>query len=370
MGYLEAEKRLSGVIESMRFPLIYLVVIAHMVPFDTPQVILSWNSHDIYILISEMISHNLSRLSVRCYFLISGYYLFKKLAVFSHAAYTAQLKKKIRTLLIPYLLWNLILVGAIWAKYLLFAKLGLDTVNSETEYAGIRAHSWYAILWEMPINFPLWYMRDLICMTLIAPLFYYGFSYLKGWGLMALALFYLLVHYTGITGFSSTAIMFFGAGAYFAMYRQNLLTVTAPFKKISIVLALVLLLVSTWMNGSLYHEYIVRVFILVGVIAVINLFDMLNNSERIRTTLSKLAPYTFFIYVAHEVYIINWLKGGWTRLSINAFGWGKLLGYFMVPGICILICIGLYYVIKVISPRLLSILTGGRMSRFVYKEGR
>ncbi|TYR36528.1 acyltransferase [Sphingobacterium phlebotomi] len=368
MEYLQAEKRLSGVIESMRFPLIYLVVIAHMVSFDTPTVTLSWNSEDIYTLISEMISHNLARLSVRCYFLISGYYLFKKLVEWNSSVYVGQLKKKIRTLLIPYVLWNLILVGVIFAKHYIFLKFGLSVINSEAEYATIRDNSWYQLLWGMPINFPLWYMRDLICMTLVAPLFYYGFKYLKHYGLILSVVFYLGVHNTGVTGFSSTAILFFGAGAYFAMYKQNLLLIMAPFKNISMVLALVLLLISTLMNGKTYHEYIVRAFILVGVVGVINLFDYLNNNERLRTTLAKLAPTSFFIYVAHEVYIINWLKGAWTRLPIYDFGWGKLIGYFMVPCLCVLVCIGLYYLIKVISPKLLALLTGGRMSRFTYKE--
>jgi len=370
MEYLQAEKRLSGVIESMRFPLIYLVVIAHMVSFETPRVTLSWNSHDIYTFISEMISHNLARLSVRCYFLISGYYLFKKLVELNCSVYVGQLKKKIRTLLIPYVLWNLILIAALISKYYLFQRLELNSTNSQAEYETIVNNSWYQLLWGMPINFPLWYMRDLICMTLIAPLFYFWFRYLKGYGLVLLVIFYLTIHNTGIPGFSSTAMMFFGAGAYYAMHKQNLLLVTAPFKKTSMALTLVLLLIATLMNGTTSHEYIVRMFILVGVVAVINLFDDLNDKERWRNTLDKLAPYSFFIYVSHEVYIINWLKGAWTKLPIYEFGWGKLIGYFVVPCLCMLACIGLYYLIKVLNPRLLALLTGGRMSRFVYKEGR
>lgn len=370
MEYLQAEKRLSGVIESMRFPLIYLVVIAHMVSFDTPTVTLSWNSHAIYTFISEMISHNLARLAVRCYFLISGYYLFAKLVEWNSAVYVGQLKKKIRTLVIPYVLWNLILIAAIISKYYVFQTMGLDLTNSQAEYEAIGSNAWYQLLWEIPINFPLWYMRDLMCMTLIAPLFYYGFKYLKHYGLILLTVFYLGVHNTGIAGFSSTAILFFGAGAYFAMHKRNLLLVITPFKKISMVLALVLLFVSTLMNGTTYHEYIVRVFIMVGVVAVIALFDDLNNKERLRNTLAKLAPTSFFIYVAHEIYIINWLKGAWTKLPIYEFGWGKLIGYFVVPCLCILVCIGMYYLIKAFNPRLMALLTGGRMSRFVYKEGK
>ena len=366
--YLQAEKRLSDVIESMRFPLTYLVIIAHTIPNELPSVTLSWSSNDIYTLISEMLSHNLAKLSVRCYFLISGYYLFKKLVEWNNSVFTTQLRKKIWTLLMPYVLWNLIFVGATLGKFCLFKILGLNLANSEMEYDTLRSLSSYDILWGMPINFPLWYMRDLLCMTLIAPLFYFWFKYFRIYGLLLLGIFYLTVHETGIPGFSSTAVMFFGAGAYFAINKKNLLLITAPYKKLSIALATIFLLVSTMMNGTEYHEYVRRFFILVGVVAIINLFDALNNREDWRTTLAKLAPTSFFIYVSHDIYIIKWVKGAWSRLPIAELEWAQLIGYFIIPCLCILVCMGLYHCLKVISPRLLALLTGGRMTRFVYKD--
>lgn len=367
MEYLQAEKRLSDVIESMRFPLIYLVVIAHMVPFDTPRVILSWDDQAIYTLISEMISHNLVKLSVRCYFLISGYYLFKKLTTWDTLTYVRQLQNKLRTLVIPYILWNMILIGAVYAKFYFFKTVGISSANSETELMAITNQSWYELLWGMPVNFPLWYMRDLICMTLLAPLFYYWFYCFRRLGLILLVVFYLLVHHTGIAGLSSTAFMFFGAGAFFAINKQNLLLVIGPVKKGCIVLACLFLIIATMMNGTTYHEYISRIFILVGVVAVISLFDQINNRVRLQRRLAKLAPMTFFIYVSHEVYIINLLKGAWTKVCHTASGWGKLMGYFIVPCLCILVCMGLYYLIKISSPRFLNLLTGGRMTIFKYK---
>lgn len=365
MNITETEKRLSNVLESMRFPLIFLVVIAHMVPFDSPQVRLSWDSHDIYTLVSEMISHNLARLSVRCYFLISGYYVFKKMVEWGEGFYTAQLQKKVRTLLIPYLLWNAILMLAITVKHHTFIQLGL---RGDEGYTYVSESSWYILFWGGPINFPLWYLRDLICMTLLIPLFYYWFRYTKIYGLILLILLYVGVIELRIPGLSTTAFMFFGAGAYFAMYKKDLLRFCAQIRFPSIVLALILLGIATAYNGTAYHEHIVRLFILVGVVAVINVFDMLNDHKGIQRRLVALAPTTFFIYVVHEIYIINWLKGGWARLPIAESGWGKLLGYFVVPCLCIAVCIGLYYLLKRFLPEFLRMATGGRMSHYVFKE--
>lgn len=361
---LASEKRLSGVLESMRFPLIFLVVIAHMVPFDSPQIRLSWDSQHIYTLVSEMISHNLARLSVRCYFLISGYYVFKKMVECGQGFYILQLQKKARTLLVPYLFWNAILILAITVKHHVFIQLGL---GGDEGYTYISKTSWYVLFWDTPINFPLWYLRDLMCMTLLIPLFYYWFRYTKIYGLLALIPLYLGVIELRIPGLSTTAFMFFGAGAYFAMYKKDLLYFCKQVRQPSIALALIMLGIATAYNGTAYHEHIVRLFILIGIVAMINIFDMLNNHKAVQRRLVALAPTTFFIYVAHEIYIINWLKGGWTRLPIAESGWGKLLGYFVVPCLCIAVCIGLYHLLKRFLPHFLRIATGGRMSHYVFK---
>lgn len=358
--------RLSNVIETMRFPLVVLVVIAHLVPFSTPRVVFPSDGESLYTFISEMFSHNLARLPVRCYFLISGYYLFKKFEDFNFTKFSSQiLLKRVRTLLIPYLLWNVIMILAILLKNSLFAKIGL---NTDDGIHMIKNSSLYDFFWGMPVNFPLWYMRDLMVMTLLAPLFFYFFKLTKYFGVILLLIIYLFVVESSIPGLSTTAITFFGIGGYLAIYGKNLLDSPLLIRRLSIVVAAVLLIVSTFMNGTLYHEYIVRLFIVVGVIGIINLFDFLNNYENIRLILVKFAPTSFFIYVIHEIYIINWLKGGWSKLPIYEMAWGKLLGYFIVPIICLSICIFIYSLLKKFVPKVLYVLTGGRMVSFKEKN--
>ena len=358
-----SEKRLSSVLESMRFPLIFLVVIAHMVPFDSPRVTLSWHAQDIYTLISEMISHNLARLSVRCYFLISGYYVFKKMIQWE-GFYTSQLKKKISTLLIPYLFWNVLLVIAVVLKHHLFLRMGW---GPDEGYPFISTASLYTLLWGGPANFPLWYLRDLLCMILLIPFFYYWFHFTKVYGLLLFMGCYLGLIESHIPGFSTTAFTFFGAGAYLAMFNKDLLALCQRFCLPSLIMAVILLGLATAFNGTAHHEYIVRLFILVGVVGIINVFDLLQHNPRVQSMLRMLAPSSFFIYVVHEIYIINWLKGAWAKLTAGSSAWLQVAGYFLVPCLCLIVCLGLFRLVKRTSPGLLGLLTGGRINPYVFK---
>ena len=77
------------------------------------------------------------------------------------------------------------------------------------------------LFWHTPVNYPLWFLRDLICMSALSPLFYAFFKYLKIYGLLILLALYLSVWETNIAGLSMTAIMFFGAGSYMGIYKKE-----------------------------------------------------------------------------------------------------------------------------------------------------
>src|SRR5699024_5552578 len=127
---------------------------------------------------------------------------------------TGQLTKKWRTLLLPYIIWNSVLILAIFFKHHLFVKIGL---GPDEGYEVLQNSSVYQLFWGMPINFPLWYIRDLMCMMLLSPLFFVFFKYTKHFGMIILALLYFFVIESRIPGLSTTAFFFFGLGSYLAL---------------------------------------------------------------------------------------------------------------------------------------------------------
>lgn len=351
-----SERRFSQTVEMMRFPLIVLVVVAHMVPFATPQVQLTINIDDIYVFLSELFSHNLAKISVRCYFLISGYFFFKFLENWDWGVFQEKLRKKVRTLFIPYVIWNAVLLIAIVVKHHAFDLVGLGKDEGWYMLKSTTLYDWF---WGMPVNFPLWYMRDLIVMVIMAPLFFWFFKYTKFFGLLILGGLYLSLIEFNVPGISTTALFFFGAGSYLAINNIDIISLFVKYWVGIAAVTVLALLVATFNNGTAIHEPILRIFIILGVITTVSLFDYLTKFEGLKKVFFKLAPTTFFIYVVHEIYIINWLKGALQRIAPE--GWERLVGYFIVPWICITICIGLFYLIRRLFPGLMNIALGGRV---------
>lgn len=351
----QLERRDSDLIGAMRFPLIVLVLFVHILPFEEKPIVISLDFHNTYVFVSEFISHNLGRLAVPCFFLFSGFLFFNRNTSMSHDDfYFGQIKKKAVTLLIPYFLWNLLAIIAFIIRNRVFAITGIESATT------IRSYSSYELFWSMPINFPLWYLRDLICMTLLTPIFYTLFQYLKIIGLLILLLLYIGFVESPVPGLSSTALFFFGAGAYLRLNNKSLLGISNQIKNIAYVSSILFLVISIRLNGTSYHEYFIRLFIIIGVIASINLTGEIIKNKKIKERCLKLAPPVFFIYAVHEIYIINWLKGSFYRLPIAFTDWGSLLGYFLIPIVCTFICLSLYYIIKMLFPKMLEFSVGGR----------
>jgi hypothetical protein len=222
--------------------------------------------------------------------------------------------------------------------------------------------SWYELLWSMPVNYPLWYLRDLICMMVLTPFFFFLFRYTKIYGLLLLMVFYLSNCGINIPGFSSTAFFFFGSGVYMALNKKNILVIFSKFWKPLAFVSLLFLCYATYYNGTVYHVYIVRVFVILGIPAAINMMDkILLRHEQWKKILCRLSITTFFIYAIHEIYIINWLKGSFYGAGLAPDTWGGVLGYLLIPFICVFVCLALYFILDKTSPRLLSVLTGNRI---------
>lgn len=94
----------SKVLDWLRFPMILLVVYIHYYGDNIPQT--SIVGCCIYDSIRITISHVISRAAVPIFFLISGYYFFYNTDSFNYKIYIKKLRKRVNTILIPYLIWN------------------------------------------------------------------------------------------------------------------------------------------------------------------------------------------------------------------------------------------------------------------------
>ena len=97
------------VFDWLRFPLIVGVVFIHCFgkPFDFDAIdFANLSAMDYYNLFRVAISRVLTHICVPVFYLISGYLFFIRLEKWDNSVYLNKLKKRSKSLLIPFLIWN------------------------------------------------------------------------------------------------------------------------------------------------------------------------------------------------------------------------------------------------------------------------
>ena len=108
---MDSVKLQSATIDLLRFPLAIMVIFIHMNPevsnlFDADFSLIS--GHGIYNVTGVLLSHVLTHIAVPTFYLISGFLFFINFQKWSWEGYKKKLSSRIKTLLVPYLLWNAI----------------------------------------------------------------------------------------------------------------------------------------------------------------------------------------------------------------------------------------------------------------------
>lgn len=216
------------------------------------------------------------------------------------------------------------------------------------------------IFWEGPINYPLWYLRDLIVIIIVSPILFYFLKYTNYLGLICIYIIYLFYHSVIFPGLSMKSIFYFSVGIYLATRQIDFLAVTSKSKSLIYIISTILLLYCVLSNDSPYRELYSRLFLPLDVMSMVNIFTSHYKYEKVRHILLKLSSSTFFIYAIHEIFIINWIKGFIYRYEILSTGIGKIITYFIGPILCVAICLLLFQLMLEYFPKTLYILTGQR----------
>ena len=154
-------------------------------------------------------------------------------------SYFNKLRKRVKTLVIPYIFWNLLVV----LFYLIVPRI-LGGFNPENQINNIS--DVFKAFWcypYTPINYPLWYMRDLIVLVLLSPLIYLLIKYLKFIPILIFGIVYFASIKLDVVRFDllSQTLFFFPLGAYFAIEKRNILKCCRSLSFYPIVLYFILI---------------------------------------------------------------------------------------------------------------------------------
>ena len=373
---MTTEELQSQTIRWLRFPLAVAVVYTHAILPEELQIDL-WQTNykalsgwDVINIIRVFFTEVFVRVARPCFFMISGFLFYSKIEKWGKQVYIDKIKRRIKTLLIPYLLWNLIAV--IIAAFFLFIRndSSLVTFWNDLWNNGILKVFWnyrsnsygvtqfgFHLQFYYPYNAPLWFIRDLIMMVFLSPAIYYFLKYTKIIGIIILGIFFSTEIWIYTPGFSINAFFFFGLGAYFSIHGKNMIIELRKRTILWLLLATVSLILSIY-NQSVFFQ----LYIIFGSITIINIASYVLECGRLSTVnkyILSLSKTSFFIFATHIIFL--YYSSKLINIIIRSDSvFFLMVKYLTAPIFYVGICVGLYYVVNKIAPKVLKVLTGSR----------
>jgi surface polysaccharide O-acyltransferase-like enzyme len=311
------------VIRQLRLPMIVLVTFAHSyggVEEGFSLLTSEWNTYEFLRL---LISQTLVKVAMPVFFIMSGYLFFANVDVWNFKVYKTKIWRRIKTLLIPYLIWNLLMAIKLktfsWSMFWAY-----------WEPAGVQI-DWFGQeqLMTAPANMPLWFLRDLMVVSLLTPIIYIILRKLGLWLMGLLTVLYLSGIYAFIPGLSAYAVYFFTFGAFLSIRKMDLVAslkrVEIPAYVLSVLFAISMLLSY---NTSVFSS-LMLCFRLTGAIAVFCIASRFLSSADRRLP-SLVCDSAYFIYLAHYVFFFSFIDTVFFAIfatSIPALS----LHYLLVP---------------------------------------
>lgn len=345
----------SRVIEWLRFPLAAAVVLLHAGERAVGGVYDADFSGTLRIVLSQ----GICRIAVPVFFFFSGFLFFTGLKTWDKQVWTNKMKKRVRTLLLPYILWNIMALLAGFAYGWLRSRVNPEVVPLSL-LETLQRNGWLNIFWastfSCPIDYPLWFIRDLILYVAVTPVVFFLVRKCGIWGVAALFIAF------GLTGSRDLeGLFFFILGAYFQLSGTDFLQVFDRFKWPAYLLSLVgiVLIAYTWYTPEVF-KYVKYLFVFFGTVSVINLTDALVEHGR-----EKAHPFltasSFFVFASHGILILHDFAQYITMriLPFDSVA-GKCASLFVQAALAIGICLGLYALMKKWTPKFLGVLTGDR----------
>ena len=266
-----------------------------------------------------------------------------------------------RTLVIPYFLWNLLALVFWGAKDYLVSLLG-HSVNTPFHFAWSELPN---LFWFDCVNYSMWFVRDLIVLTLFAPVIYLLLRVTRGYFVLGLFILCLFVDASfHILGCGLRSFLFFSLGALVAMKSWDPIAKLKPLRVPSYVLWLVTTFTLPLVFDQSYFPRLEIFYLMLAIASVVLLFASLQErAPRFVDSLQRMNKYVFFIYGAHTIVILSLVREVLIRIPFFASSsLGLIFAYLLTAGIDIALTLVAYQVMKRWAPRLLSVLCGGRIS--------
>ena len=344
-------KGFSEAINWLRFPLIFLIIMLHCYSVQRLE-----GNHEVFFKVIYPFSLWLGETGVPGFFFISGYLFF-----ISKKTYWQKIETRVHTLLVPYLLWNSMLLILYFATYF----IGYPQEINGRNIADYQLFDYIRLFWDrgtydkgnfVPLLCPLWYIRNLLIMSILSPIIFILIKYTRELFLFAIMAWWLFTYHNG---FIPQTILFFSLGAYFSIYHINPLKTITTNKKLFFALFCIFAIgdiLSHVTAGTPINLQIHRLSLIFNLPILILLADWCVNNGY---TCKLLPNAAFIVFCVHYPIVVVMRK-----ICISTFcdspDFVHIMLYFACVIIATLLSIGIYCVLDIFFQKAKNILSGNR----------
>ena len=293
-------------------------------------------------IVFQQVFISVTNVAIPSFFFMSGFLFFRDIQTWQDCF--LKWRKRIHTLLVPYLLWNILL---------LFLVLGLSTIAFLRPQLKASYELDYSASWILdkltlhPIMGHFWYIRTLMIFLLFAPLLH---ILLQNNALSFIVLFILARCWQPIDTriLSTEGALYFFCGSWMAYHGG--LPIMAPWKY------------SIWLLIPVIYSLFPNTVFPGGIALYMylgwQLCLHLGKCPRISKWLLHLNQYSFFLYALHAT-LISGLSLFLSRLLPHTpiYSFIAYLSCFLAT---VSLCLFLAFLVKRLLPGAYSVLSGGR----------
>jgi len=345
----------------------YNLDIRYMQPWTIPGQPMNLTSFTEYFL-----ANGIFRFRIPMLFIISGYLY----ALYDQKPYKQRTNKRLRTLLVPYLIWSALAIVFIYVLELIPAcrtvLAGANITQIDESRLLLHDYRWYELLGRwifFPIPYQLWFIRVLLIYNIAYPAIRWCvMNRIARWIFFSVALL-MWMGTMGFVLFEGEGLLFFSLGVWM---QKSDFSIEIPKRWLKPqwwgIVFVLLALVKTYLafNGELYLgdaiypvlSILHKLVVVSGLIACWYGLDRIAGWCMQRRWFVWLSAFAFIIYAVHApmvAYLIN------PAIAIlNPLPGTHLLAFVILPVSIILFAIGTGAMLRRISPAVYSLLTGGR----------
>ena len=341
---------MSSTIAWMRFPLIFMIVLLHC------YCAIDAHGHPVFFKMVYPFGLNLGETGVPAFFFISGFLFF-----YSSKSYTQKVKSRVHSLLIPYLLWN----AMILLVYILLSLMGKPMMISGKSVSDYSVIDYLRAFvdrgdWDagngVPMLCPYWYIRNLMVLCVISPIIYYGIRYLKWILVLALFIWWMSFSYNGMI---ASSLLFFCIGAYFPIEQKNPIKILRNNKALFLCVWTLFFLID-WVHCFVdvpYALYVHRVSLVLNIMLLLFVGSYVGSKHYPGRKL--LDNSSFWIYTVHYPMTIA-IGTLAARYLLKMSDWHVFVFYWLCVLFVTALCVVSYVVLHRLFPKVLSFVTGNR----------